>query len=303
MRSQARTGVSVLTTPLSLLGAGITLVIGMLALFPGTGTSEPSSATRVPRHGFLVGDYSGHLRILNRHGHPIRRVNGLFGRYGPQAIAIGRDRKHAFVSIERGDRLPALYQVNLASGAKRMIAHGISPILSPHGIRLAYLSVVRHNDIQYKDALVIRNLRTGDQRRVSLGSNIVYGTPPENIISWSLDGKRIAFDDHSIRQVRLESAHNPISDPLAPRGWTAPAFLDSQTLVALANCCIGRHQHMIGIDRAGRRHPFATLGAPPENLLRLRPGHLLAVTALYRLTLVSRHHTREVARGITAAAR
>ncbi|MGH2963974.1 MAG: hypothetical protein ACRDMH_01150 [Solirubrobacterales bacterium] len=207
------------------------------------------------------------------------------------------------MSIERGDRLPALYQVDLASGAKRLIAHGISPIVSPHRIRLAYLSVVRHNDIQYKDALVIRNLKTGDERRVSLGSDIVYGTPPENIISWSLDGKRIAFDDDSIRQIRLGATHNPISNPLAPRYWTAPAFLDSQVLVALANCWIGRHQHLMGIDRAGHRHPFATLGAPPENLLRLRPGHLLAVTALYRLTLVSDHHTREVARGVTAAAR
>jgi hypothetical protein len=97
---------------------------------------------------------------------------------------------------------------------------------------------------------------------------------------------------------------DPISEPVAPRYEQAPVFLDAHTLVVLANCCIGRHQHLTAIDRRTERsRRFATLGAPPETLVRVRRGHLLAVTALGRLTAVSRHHTREIARGITAAAR
>ena len=59
-----------------------------------------------------------------------------------------------------------------------------------------------------------------------LGPDIAYGTPPDNIISWSPNGRRIAFYDETwIRQIRLGAAH-PISKPLTPRGWVPPAFLD-----------------------------------------------------------------------------
>jgi hypothetical protein len=283
-------------------------VIGALAISTGPGVTASSQydlSPLVPRRGFLVSDPGGQLRVLSRRGEVVRRVPGAVAApYGAEGIALAHDRRHAFVSVERGDRLPALYRVNLATGARRSISSGISPVVSPHGTRLAYVSVIRRRDIQYKASLVIRDLRTGEDRRVPLGQDTPLGTPPENIINWSTAGGRVAFDDGPwIRQVRLSAPHAPISKPLAPRGWVAPAFLDSRTLVALSNCCIGRHQRLMAIDQAGRQRRFATLGAPAENLLRLRPGHLLAVTALYRLTMVSYHHTHEIAGGVTAATR
>jgi hypothetical protein len=266
--------------------------------------SKPRSV--VPRHGFLVGAPSGRLRVLSRKGEVIYRVPRSVGPYGPQGIALARDRRHAFVSVLRGSpRLPHLYRVNLATGVKRRIANGISPVFSPHRGRLAYVSVVRRSDILYKAALVVRNLRTGGRQRIPLGPDIPLGTPPDNIINWSPSGRRVAFYDGTfVRLVRLGSENHAISKPVAPRGWQAPAFLDSRTIVVLANCCIGRHQRLVAVDRyTGQRHPFATLGAPPENLVRLRPAHLLAVTALYRLAMVSHRHTRVIAKGITAATR
>jgi len=195
--------------------------------------------------------------------------------------------------------------VNLATGEKRRIANGISPALDWRRRRLAYVSVVRSSDMLYKRALIVRNLRTGEKRQIPLGPGIPLGTPPDNIINWSPTGRSIAFyDDAYVRLARLGATKRPISEPVAPRSQQAPVFLDSHTLVVLANCCIGRHQHLVAIDRrTGGSRRFATLGAPPENLARVRRGHLLAVTALGRLTTVSRHHTREIAKGITAAAR
>jgi hypothetical protein len=205
----------------------------------------------------------------------------------------------------RGDRPPRLYRVNLATGEKHWIANGISPALDRRRRRLAYVSVVRSSDILYKRALIVRNLRTGEKRRIPLAPDIPLGTPPDNIINWSPTGRSIAFyDEEYVRLARLGATQDPISQPVAPRYEQAPAFLDSHTLVVLANCCIGRHQHLAAIDRrTGRSRRFATLGAPPENLSRVRRAHLLAVTALGRLTAVSHHHTREIAKGIAAAAR
>jgi hypothetical protein len=259
----------------------------------------------VPRRGFLVSDLSGRLKVLSHSGEVIRRVPRSVGRYGAQGIALAADRRHAFVSILRGDRPPHLYRVSLATGERRLITNGISPALSPHRTRLAYVSVVRREDIHYKAAVVVRNLRTDRKRRISLGSDIPLGTPPDNIINWSPTGRRIAFyDETRIRLIRLDRPRHPISKPVAPRYWNAPAFLDARTFVALANCCVGTHQRLVAIDRrTGRHHLFATLRAPPENLVRLRRGHLLAVNALHRLSVVSHRQVRPVAEGVTAATR
>lgn len=260
----------------------------------------------VPRHGFLVGEFSGRLRVLSHSGDAVRHISGSLGKDGPQGIALAAGRRRAFVSVLRGDRPPHLYRVNLATGEKRWIANGISPVLDRQRRRLAYVSVVRSSsDILYRRALIVRNLRTGEKRRISLGPGIPLGTPPDNIINWSPTGRSVAFyDDAHVRLARLGATEDPISEPVAPRYEQAPVFLNSHRLVVLANCCIGRHQHLVAIDlRTGRSRRFATLGAPPENLARVRRGHLLAVTALGRLTAVSRHHTREIAKGIAAAAR
>jgi hypothetical protein len=153
----------VLTSPAAAIiaaGAGIS----------ASGHQHPRSL--VPRRGFLIGDVSGRLRVLSRRGKVIHRVPRSVAPYGPQGMALAPDRRHAFVSVERGDRLPALYRVSLATGARRLIANAISPVMSSHGTRLAYVAVVRRRDIHYKAALVVRNLRTGGKQRIPLGPDM-----------------------------------------------------------------------------------------------------------------------------------
>jgi hypothetical protein len=287
------------------------LAVGMVLAFAAASASHaverPHLVARagpiVPRGDFLVSDQFGRLRILDQQGKLVRRLPRRIARYGPDAIALTRDRRFAFVRLatEAGSRL---YLVNLATGTKRRFASAISPAMSPGRTHIAYLSVVRRRDIHYKDALVVRSLRTRRVRTIPLSAREAIGTPPENVINWSPDGRRIAiYDNGSIRIVTVGARRLELSPPVAPRSLMAPVFIDRNRLVALANCCIGR-QRLVTINlRSGSRHPFAVLPAPPETIRRLRDGVLLVTTASGALMIVSHRHTTVIARGVTAADR
>jgi hypothetical protein len=127
------------------------------------------------------------------------------------------------------------------------------------------------------------------------------GTPPELVINWSPDGRRVAvFDDSRIRLVDVANAQDAPSQPSV--AGLAPVYLNGHSVVVLANCCIGR-QRIVRVDlRSRARRAFATLSSPPVNIRRLRQGLLLTVTALNEVALVSRDRFRVIARAATAAA-
>jgi hypothetical protein len=197
-----------------------------------------------------------------------------------------------------------LYDVDLATGARRAIARAISPILSPDRRRLAYVATSRrpNSDIIDRTALVIRDLGTHRRRSIAFAPRVPLGTPPELIVSWSPDGRTIVlFDGSAIRLVDAAAASTVPSQPAVPGPGLAPTFLDTRTLVVLTGCCIGPQQ-LVAVELAsGARMPFARLSSPPETLQRLKPGVLLAVTALNELALVSGGHVRVIAKGIAAA--
>ena len=292
--------------------AAIALAIGVTACSQSEATGDTPRANSVaaqsshrrplvPPGDFLVGDQSGQLLVLDGAGDVVRRVPRRIEDYGPQGIALAPDRRHAFVSVYGN---PArLYEVDLATGKKRWLANAISPALSPDQTQLAYVSVARRNDIEHRAALTVRELRTGRAVSIPLESEPSVGTPPENVINWSPGGRQIAvYDGRAIRLANLGAGGGSLSEPLGPQFRLAPVFLNEKTLVTLAHCCVGKQQ-LTSVDLdSGRRQSFATLPAPPESIVRLKPGLLLAVTALGKLTLVSRGHSKAIAEDITAAA-
>jgi hypothetical protein len=256
----------------------------------------------VPRGDLLVSKRSGRLVVLERNGKLVRRVPRFVAPNGSQGVELAPDRRHAFVSVYTGDGQARLYEIDLATGAKSQLASAISPALSPDLTRLAYVSTDRRVDVVYRTALIIRELRTGRAKSIPLGPDVPMGTPPELVINWSPDGRRIAiFDGDRIRLVDVANANDVMSQPSVPRPSLAPVFLNGHSLAVLADCCTGR-QHVVALDlRSGARRAFVTLSSPPENVRRLRSGLLLTVTALNELALVSRRHFRVIARAITAA--
>jgi len=260
------------------------------------------AAAPVAAHGIVAADAHGRLLVLDARGATVRRVPGVAGR-SVQGIALAPDRRHAYVSVYRADRPARLDRVDLGSGERTLVADGLSPSLSPDRSRLAYLASEVRGDIEEVTALVVLDLRTGASHRLPYDAGVAQGTPPEVLLSWSPDGRRIAlFDGHSVRVADSRTTAPISSQPAVAGAGLAPIFLDAHTLVLLANCCIGR-QRLVTVDlRSGRRSAFATISSPDETGQRLRDGMLLVTTALHELVVVSRGHGRVLARGITAAA-
>lgn len=275
----------------------------LLAIIVLAAPSIAGAAPRplVPVGAYLAADQSAHLLILNQRGKLLRRVP-RFASY-VQALEIAPDRRHAYVSVYARQQPPRLYEVALGTGRRIRLANAISPSLSPDRTQLAYVTVEEREDIQYRTGLVIRSLRTGQTRVIPLPAQAPLGTPPENVINWSPNGRYLAlFDGTVIRVVDVATATTVDSQREIP-GSTglAPVFLDQQTLIVLANCCIGR-QRLVAVDlRSGARTVFAQVQSPVENVRRLNSGALLAVTALHRLVRLAPGRARVIATGIVAA--
>jgi hypothetical protein len=255
----------------------------------------------VPVGAYLVADQSRHLLVLNQRGKLLRRVP-RFASY-VQALEIAPDRRHAFVTVYAREQPPRLYQVALGTGRRIRLASAISPSLSPDRTQLAYVTVEQREDVEYRTGLVIRSLRTGQARVIALPARAPLGTPPENVINWSPNGRYLAlFDGTVIRVVDVVTATTVESQPGIPGGTgLAPVFLNQRTLIVLANCCIGRQQ-LVAVDlRSGARTAFAQVRSPVENVRRLNSGALLVVTALHRLLRLAPGRARVIAPGIVAA--
>jgi hypothetical protein len=266
--------------------------------------NRPQSAAAarplVPRGDFLVVGYSGHFRVLDARGRLVRRLRPRVEDYGSYAIALTPDRRSVFVQRAIGEA-PALFRVNLATGRGSKFADAVNPAVSPGGTRIAYVSTVRKGGFYRKDALVVRSLQGNDVRSISLGTDDLAGQPTD-VINWSPNGHHIVLDDNGLRVATLGSAGLELGPPIAS-GLGAPAFLDENTLVGLANCCTG-NQRLVSIDlRSGRRKPFAVVPGPPETIRRLRDGVLLVVTASNKLMVVSHSHKRVIARRVIGADR
>jgi hypothetical protein len=261
-----------------------------------------AAAAAVPPHGIVAADVHGRLLVLDARGATVRRVPGIVGR-AVEGIAVAPDRRHAYVSAYRADAPARLYRVDLTSGDRQLIAHGLSPALSPDRTRLAYLASDFHGDIKYVTALVVLDLRTGLSHRLPFDRNVAQGTPPEIVLGWSPDARRIAlYDGHTLRIADAQATAPASSQPAVAGGGLAPVYLDARTLVLLANCCIGS-QRLVAVDlRTKTRSTFAHISSPVETGQRLRDGMLLLTTALDELVVVSRGHARVLAHGITAAA-
>jgi hypothetical protein len=263
----------------------------------------PAAARRaiVPRGTFLVADNRGRLRVLDGRGRLVRRLPGRLPA-AVQGVELAPDRRHAFVSIIGYDRPGRLYEVDLASGRRQFVENGITPSLSPDRTRLAFLATAARGDIVEETGLVVRDLRSGGDRLIPFDTPVPGGTPPDLVVNWSPDGRRIAvFDRETIRLVDAAHAQRIDTEPSVGVAL-APVFLDGHTLVALQNCCIGK-QRLVTVDLgSGAQAPFATLAAPPETIRRVRPGLLMTVTALDQLAFVSRNHLRVAATHVAAAA-
>jgi hypothetical protein len=257
------------------------VVIALVGVLCASATA--AKAPIVPRGQLLVSDRDGRLLVIDGSAHIRRKLP--FTRTGccPGQAELSADRRHAFVSVSFNERF-ALLEVDLAAGRAIRIAAGGSPVVSLDGRRLAYFAVRTSGDIPYRTAVVIRDLVTGRSHAIPFAQPSVWGTPPDVVMNWSPDGRRLALigwnRHYGGRLYVVDVAHAPTIESQPNLGHlTAPVFLDDRTVLALANCCIGTQQKMVALPiRSGAQTPFATLPEPPESLRRIAPGTFVATT-------------------------
>jgi len=277
----------------TLTAVSVALIGGVSAAASAfAGTTSSARRFVVPAGSYLVASGSGRLLVLNPRGKLLRRGPRLAGRV--QALALSPDRRSAYVSVYA--RPAHLYKVALGSGEKVLIAKAISPSLSPDKTELAYVTVAIQDDIEYRTALVIRDLQTGNLRTIAFPPGVPMDTPPPIIINWSPDGHSIVvFDGTDTRIVNVASAQTVDSQPAIPGAARAyaPVFVGPHTLVALLGCCIGSQQ-LTSIDLdTDAQTPFAQVGSPIENVRWLHGRTLLATTALHRLVRITQGRKAE----------
>lgn len=269
---------------------------GIAPKTPGGTTARPASL--VARGNVLVETQKGRLTTVTLAGHPVHPSPPIVAHGSWTDIELAPDRRHAFVS--NLDEPRDLYELNLANGHTRLIAHGFSPALSPDQSELAYLALGSVKGIEKVTALVIRNLRTDATHTIPLAPPVTAGTPPEWITNWSPDGTQIALVVGG-KTMLVEPATAATVGSQASITGSAPAFLNENALVVLANCCIGRQRLDTVNLQTGVRTPFAHLSSPTEFIRRVAPGRFLILTALRELVIVERGRTRVVRREVSSA--
>ena len=144
-----------------------TLVIA--ALVVAAGAAAQNAPVPVPSGDYLASELtSGTLFVLSPSGREVWSVPRPIADYGAEGIALTKDRRVAYVSVlRRDDQPPNLYAVDLSTGAKRVVARGVDPALSPDGAKLAYHHTVL---ARVGDYWVIDGLAIPDEAKARLKS-------------------------------------------------------------------------------------------------------------------------------------
>jgi hypothetical protein len=296
----------------------VALLVGMatVALFVSTAGSIASrrsspvafagnrSAAVVPAGDLVAISIRGRVLVLNRAGRQLRELPGRIGADGrSQWIQLAPDRRHAWVSVWNiATETYRIYDVDLATGKRRRMADGLSPTLSPGGTELAYVGYARLRDgYDGESKLIIQDLADGRSRVIPFGAAEPIGNPPQLVVSWSPDGTHVAVDaGERYRLVDARQTTRAISYRALPGTLLAPVYLNANTIVAEANCCIGS-QELVKLDvRAGRESNFARISSPVQTVQSVAPGTLLISDALNQLISVSRSRVRILRQGIVA---
>jgi len=255
----------------------------------GAEGDPPTSSSSMPTRPIGVSSFVAVTRDrfvveLDAHGTVERTLTRLDGP-ARDGVSLVPDRTRAYVAVRVDDGgsswcTSKILEVD-GAGRTREVARGISPVVSREGVRLAYATTSRVEDICYVTALVVTDLATHASRRFELEAPVPDTGPPDWHLSWSPAGDRLVYrdsrDNTGVRVLHVDRGqtdHLPIG-----RGFMMPTFVDDTHLAGLRGCCTGPQRVVIADVATGAEQPWFTLDAPPEVLQALPRREALVVTA------------------------
>lgn len=198
------------------------------------------------------------------------------------SIDLSADRRSIVVGVldHQGVRCkPALLQLG-PDGNVTQVAVGTGGAFSPDGDKLAYRRYRWEGGYCLEDALVIRDVASGEELVWPLpGKDPVTGTPPGWPINWSPDGRHVALvRDRVVVVLTVDTlSHQVVTGVRDAEGQVsadAPVFIDNEHVAVLFGCCVSDMPVVsVHLDTGARRHLFDAPG-PIRSIRRDDGGEL-----------------------------
>jgi len=250
------------------------------ALSPSAG----DNAVHVGTEHVVVVTADGEVEKLDEQGRVVASLGQVPLSVGDEvnAISVSPDGQVLVSTLNDHDEAcRAVVYLVTTNGLEKQL-DGAAAAFADDGGQLAYIRYDREGEFCPRAQLVIRQLASGTERVIDYpGQRMPEGTPPAWPISWSPEGTKLALvtaDGLSI--VATDSGDATVVGDTGPLGNhpSAPAFLDDDTVAAMAGCCIGPiHVTAISIGSDDSHELFAVPG-PVRSIQRDRGGDGLWLT-------------------------
>jgi len=256
------------------------------------------------RSGDIVaGGADGRVVVL-RNGQPTRTLYQSTDGTIVSSLSVSADGRLVAVGRRYSCSTPSTL-VDVVSGETRDLGDNVNaPALSPDGKYVAFARVEESGDVCFRTAIVVHELSSGSE--VAVDIHDVLGTPPELVINWSADGKRLAFVDRSqlpahghVRVLRFEPG-SLVDDSTADPDTFSPVFDGAGRLLVEQGCCV---RPMSIVSASDGHVVIDSLDGPIESIRLATDGvSVVAVDALHQMWSIDGNGVAPVANGYLAAA-
>lgn len=191
------------------IAAALTVVVAtLIALFVAQRDGGPAPAANAAQDRLVVLTSDFKVELIDASGRRVRTLAKDWGvrRYVP-GMAVTPDGSTLYMDRDRptrgGECVRSLVEEIVAmplrgQGGPRVITQGRWPVVSPDGSALAYAAPLTSGGAcGNPSGVIVRNLRTGSERRWTLPETAIGSGDFVGFLSWAPDSRQVAFAEFS----------------------------------------------------------------------------------------------------------
>lgn len=266
------------------------LVFGMTVACGGSGNGTERPTARLGRTQVVAAERDGNVVVLDRDGRLVRRVTTIGAPRVVTHLALTADRRTLLVGVRLPDEASSncsaeVLTIPAEGGRVRRLAMSVASPTPLTGGRVAVAVLERRNDICLRVAIDVIDSSGERQQRIELPEPVADGTPPEQIMTASLDGRLVVMvGNHGLEAIDMNTRRTA----RVPNGTRlfAPAFATNDRLLAQRECCVAGME-LVEVDLEGDVTPITQIQAPLEAADAASTARdAVLVTALHQLHLL-----------------